>query len=232
MFRRPAPATVISLVALVFSVSGVAVAAKPYVLDSTSQINPKVLKALKGKKGPKGARGAQGAAGAPRRSRRRWSAWCHGCAGSVSGCVSERQDSSRRLGSCRRGNGRSREFDLVRVAPGAAAERRARRIDRSGSLRVFWHRRPPRCESGQSLYLRRLLDKRHQFRHFQPRKRDEQRLRTPGNRRLLPRHWSRRAVRADRNLRAHRAVARAALGRARIRTRPAGSGRGSPPEPL
>jgi hypothetical protein len=64
MLRRPAPATVISVVALFFSLSGAAFAAKNYVLNSTSQINPKVLKALKGKTGPKGATGPAGAAGA------------------------------------------------------------------------------------------------------------------------------------------------------------------------
>src|SRR5664279_1836011 len=47
-----------------FSLSGAAFAAKHYVLDSTSQINPKVLNALKGKTGPKGARGPAGATGA------------------------------------------------------------------------------------------------------------------------------------------------------------------------
>lgn len=54
MLRRPAPATLISLVALFFSMSGAAFAAKHYMLNSTSQINPKVLKALKGKRGPRG----------------------------------------------------------------------------------------------------------------------------------------------------------------------------------
>jgi hypothetical protein len=64
MLRRPAPATVISLVALFFSLSGAAFAAKHYVLNSTSQINPTVLKVLKGKAGPKGATGPVGATGA------------------------------------------------------------------------------------------------------------------------------------------------------------------------
>jgi hypothetical protein len=64
MLRRPAPATVISLVALFFSLSGAAFAAKHYVLNSTRQINPTVIKALKGKAGPTGARGPAGAVGA------------------------------------------------------------------------------------------------------------------------------------------------------------------------
>jgi hypothetical protein len=64
MLRRPTPALVISLVALFFSLTGAAFAAKHYVINSTGQINPKVLKALKGKVGPKGAKGDAGAAGA------------------------------------------------------------------------------------------------------------------------------------------------------------------------
>jgi hypothetical protein len=64
MLRRPAPATLISLVALFFSMSGAAFAAKHYVLNSTSQINPKVLKVLKGKRGPRGTQGPAGATGA------------------------------------------------------------------------------------------------------------------------------------------------------------------------
>jgi hypothetical protein len=68
MFRRSTPAIVISIVALFFSLSGGAFAAKTYLLNSTSQISPSVYKALKGKqgkKGPKGAKGVKGATGAP-----------------------------------------------------------------------------------------------------------------------------------------------------------------------
>lgn len=64
MLRRPSPATAIALAALFFSLTGVAFAANQYVINSTSQINPKVLKVLKGRVGHVGARGANGAIGA------------------------------------------------------------------------------------------------------------------------------------------------------------------------
>jgi hypothetical protein len=63
MLRRPAPATVIALVAVFFSLSGVAFAAKHYVISSKGQISPKVLKALKGNRGKRGAAGPVGPAG-------------------------------------------------------------------------------------------------------------------------------------------------------------------------
>ncbi len=53
---------VISVIALVFAMTGGAFAAK-YVITSTKQIKPSVVKALKGKKGPAGPAGAQGPAG-------------------------------------------------------------------------------------------------------------------------------------------------------------------------
>jgi hypothetical protein len=51
-------------VALVFAMSGGAYAAGKYLITSTKQISPKVLKSLVGKTGPAGANGAPGAAGA------------------------------------------------------------------------------------------------------------------------------------------------------------------------
>jgi hypothetical protein len=50
--------------ALFFAISGGAMAAGHYLITSTKQISPKVLKALKGAPGPSGAVGAAGAAGA------------------------------------------------------------------------------------------------------------------------------------------------------------------------
>jgi hypothetical protein len=50
--------------ALFFAISGGALAASHYLVTSTKQISPKVLKALKGGAGPSGAAGAAGAAGA------------------------------------------------------------------------------------------------------------------------------------------------------------------------
>jgi hypothetical protein len=60
---RVSPATVIASLALVLALSGGAYAAGRYVITSTKQISPKVLKSLQGKAGPAGANGAQGAAG-------------------------------------------------------------------------------------------------------------------------------------------------------------------------
>ena len=58
------PATAIAVLALVFAMSGGAYAASRYVITSTKQISPKVLKDLQGRAGAKGATGATGPAGA------------------------------------------------------------------------------------------------------------------------------------------------------------------------
>jgi hypothetical protein len=57
------PSTVIATLALVFAMTGGAYAASKYLITSTKQISPKVLKALKGKNGANGANGAPGAQG-------------------------------------------------------------------------------------------------------------------------------------------------------------------------
>jgi hypothetical protein len=65
--RRLSYANVTATLALVFSLTGGALAAQHYLITSTKQISPKVLKSLKGargKAGPAGAPGAAGAAGA------------------------------------------------------------------------------------------------------------------------------------------------------------------------
>src|SRR5437763_16587897 len=61
--RRPSPAMAVALFALFFAMGGGAYAAKHYLITSTKQISPKVLKALKGKAGKPGAAGATGPAG-------------------------------------------------------------------------------------------------------------------------------------------------------------------------
>jgi hypothetical protein len=61
---RVSPATVIAGLALVFAMTGGAYAAKKYLITSTKQISPSVLKSLQGKVGAGGVNGAQGAAGA------------------------------------------------------------------------------------------------------------------------------------------------------------------------
>ena len=56
-------ANVVATLALLFAMSGGALAVKHYVINSTKQINPKVLRALKGKNGANGAPGPVGAIG-------------------------------------------------------------------------------------------------------------------------------------------------------------------------
>ena len=55
---------IVAVIALVFAMTGGALAAKKYLITSTSQIKPSVLKSLQGKAGPAGAAGLQGPAGA------------------------------------------------------------------------------------------------------------------------------------------------------------------------
>jgi collagen triple helix repeat protein len=62
--RRLCYANVTATLALVFAMSGGALAASHYLVSSTSQISPKVLRALKGKQGKQGPTGPAGAAGA------------------------------------------------------------------------------------------------------------------------------------------------------------------------
>jgi hypothetical protein len=61
--RRLSYANVTATLALFFAMSGGALAAKHYLISSTKQIKPSVLKALKGKAGPAGTPGAAGTAG-------------------------------------------------------------------------------------------------------------------------------------------------------------------------
>jgi hypothetical protein len=56
-------ANVVATFALVFAMSGGALAASKYLITSTKQIKPSVLSSLKGKAGPAGTSGAQGSAG-------------------------------------------------------------------------------------------------------------------------------------------------------------------------
>lgn len=56
-------ANVAATLALVFSMTGSAIAAHHYLITSTKQISPKVIKSLKGKTGPQGPKGEPGAKG-------------------------------------------------------------------------------------------------------------------------------------------------------------------------
>jgi hypothetical protein len=61
--RRLNYANVAATLALFFAMTGGALAAKHYLINSTKQINPKVLKKLKGRTGRTGATGKEGPAG-------------------------------------------------------------------------------------------------------------------------------------------------------------------------
>jgi hypothetical protein len=61
--RHMSYANVTATLALVLAMSGGALAASHYLINSTKQINPRVLRALKGSTGKPGARGATGARG-------------------------------------------------------------------------------------------------------------------------------------------------------------------------
>lgn len=61
--KRVTYANVVMTLALVFAMTGGAYAAKHYLITSTKQISPKVLRALKGKRGPAGREGKQGPQG-------------------------------------------------------------------------------------------------------------------------------------------------------------------------
>ena len=63
MRKRLSYANVTATLALVFAMSGGALAANHYLINSTKQINPKVLKKLVGKTGKTGPAGAAGATG-------------------------------------------------------------------------------------------------------------------------------------------------------------------------
>lgn len=63
--KRLTYANVAATLALVLSMGGGALAAKHYLINSASQINPKVLRSLRGAAGARGAPGAPGATGAP-----------------------------------------------------------------------------------------------------------------------------------------------------------------------
>ncbi len=63
--RHTTYANVVATLALLFALSGGAMAAKRYLITSPGQISPRVLKRLTGKTGRTGPRGAAGAPGSP-----------------------------------------------------------------------------------------------------------------------------------------------------------------------
>ena len=61
--RRPSPASIIALLARFVALGGTAYATKHYLITSTKQIKPSVLKKLKGKAGKSGTNGTNGTNG-------------------------------------------------------------------------------------------------------------------------------------------------------------------------
>ena len=64
--HKPSPSAIVAAIALFFALSGTALATSHYLVTSTTQIKPSVLKALRGQvgaRGPAGPAGANGAAG-------------------------------------------------------------------------------------------------------------------------------------------------------------------------
>jgi len=61
---HPSPAMGVALLALFIALGGTAIAAHRFLITSTKQISPKVLKSLRGRTGPQGPRGLQGLQGA------------------------------------------------------------------------------------------------------------------------------------------------------------------------
>ncbi len=62
--KRPSPTLVIASLALFVAMTGTGIAANKYLITSTKQIKPSVIKQLKGATGPRGAKGLAGATGA------------------------------------------------------------------------------------------------------------------------------------------------------------------------
>jgi len=62
--RRPSPALVLAFVALLIATTGTAFGARHYLVTSTKQISPRVIRKLRGMQGKRGARGLPGAQGA------------------------------------------------------------------------------------------------------------------------------------------------------------------------
>jgi hypothetical protein len=81
MRGRVTYANVAATLALVFAISGGAFAASHYLINSTKQINPKVLKKLRGARGAKGAAGERGPAGSAGASGKEGAAGKEGPAG-------------------------------------------------------------------------------------------------------------------------------------------------------
>jgi hypothetical protein len=103
------PATAIATLALIFAITGGAYAAKKYLITSTKQISPSVLKALQGKAGPAGANGGQGLTGSagaqgPAGSKgENGAAGTNGTNGTPGVSVSSVESATKAIGPCKTG---------------------------------------------------------------------------------------------------------------------------------
>jgi hypothetical protein len=138
-------ANVVATMALVFAMSGTAVAAKHYLINSTKQIKPSVLKSLKGKTGKTGPQGPAGTPGSPGLTGKEGSAGLSALSPLPSG------DSESGSWQCNR-NPRSRR-ELPNSA-GRAGD--PGRVHRSGLTRRALQR-PRSCRKRLPLRLQRLL---------------------------------------------------------------------------
>ena len=103
--RRFTYANVALTLALVFAMTGGAYAAKRYVITSTKQIGPTVLKQLRGKAGPAGPEGKQGPAGANGKDGAQGPAGANGKEGAQgpAGVSVASLESKAKIGSCKEG---------------------------------------------------------------------------------------------------------------------------------
>ena len=101
--RRVTYANVAATLALLFAMSGGAYAAGRYLVTSTKQISPKVLKALSGKPGsagPSGAQGPAGPAGSQGPQGPAGSNGTNGTNGTDGASVTSKEQKTGKLGSC------------------------------------------------------------------------------------------------------------------------------------
>lgn len=100
--RRLTYANVLMTLVLLFAMSGGAYAAKRYLITSTKQISPSVLKQLRGKAGPAGPEGKQGPAGANGKDGAQGPAGASGKEG-ANGVSVTSTESKAKLGPCSEG---------------------------------------------------------------------------------------------------------------------------------
>ncbi|HEY5261420.1 MAG TPA: hypothetical protein VIJ33_04865, partial [Solirubrobacteraceae bacterium] len=116
--RRFTYANVALTLALVFAMTGGAYAAKRYVITSTKQIGPTVLKQLRGKAGPAGPEGKQGPAGANGKDGAQGPAGANGKEGAsgANGVSVASTESKAKIGPCKEGGSEFKAADSTTYA--------------------------------------------------------------------------------------------------------------------